>query len=349
MAKESSIGKSPKAEMSLAKINNYCLVTLTVIAVTVALIYTKSILVPFVLSLFIYVACSPLVDFIQAKLRVPQVVSILITLLLILVFFGLCFFFIAISIEEFVTGAEVYREKFLKVLDSAAELLEAQGVDLRTERLKQEFSNLPVFSLVKGLTGGAISVVSNLFLILIFVIFLLVGGTIRQSKSLLIKELTQKISVYIVVKLLVSLVTGALVGGLLFAMQVELAFMFALLTVLLNFIPSVGSILATVILVPILILQYGFAWQFFFVLAGAGVIQVVIGNIIEPKFMGESMDLHPVTIISFLLFWGLVWGVPGMFMAVPITAVVKIILARIPPTRGIAELLAGRLPGESAV
>jgi AI-2 transport protein TqsA len=267
-------------------------------------------------------------------------------LFLILVFFGLCVFFVAISIEEFIRGAEVYREKVLGLIDSVAIFLEGLGVDLSVEALKKDFSELPVFSAVKGLTGGAISVVSNLFLILMFVIFMLIGGTIRHSKSALMKELTQKISMYILVKLLVSLATGALVGGLLLVMQVELAFMFAVLTVLLNFIPSIGSILATVTLAPILVLQFGFGWQFFFIMAGAGAIQVVIGNVIEPKVMGESMDLHPVTVISFLLFWGLVWGVPGMFMAVPITAVIKIILSRIPPTRAIAELLAGRLSGE---
>ena len=120
--------------------------------------------------------------------------------------------------------------------------------------------------------------------------------------------------------------------------------MCALLTFLLNFIPSIGSILATVMLVPILVLQFGFGWQFFFVLIGAGFVQFAIGNVLEPKVMGENMDLHPVTIIGFLLFWGLVWGIPGMFMAVPITAIVKIVLSRIPPTQGVAELLAGRIP-----
>jgi len=333
--------------LSLSKINNYCLVTLTVIALTGALIYTKSIMVPFVLSLFVYVACSPMVDLIQRKLKVPQPVAVFLTIALIFVLFGLCFFFVAISVEQFIEGARVYKAKILDAVDGVTFFLEARGVDLSVESLKKDLSDIPVFSMVKSLTGGAFSLVSNLFLILIFVTFLLIGGTIRESGSALIKELTQKISKYIVVKLLVSGATGLLVGGLLMIMNVELAFMFALLTFLLNFIPSIGSILATLILAPILVLQFGLAWQFFFVLAGAGFIQFLIGNVLEPKVMGENMDLHPVTVIGFLLFWGLVWGIPGMFMAVPITAIVKIILSRIPPTRGVAELLAGRLPQSS--
>lgn len=336
------------SELSLAKINNYCLVTLTVIALTGALIYTKSIMVPFVLSLFVYVACSPLVDSIQRRAKVPQPIAVFSTILLIFLMFGLCFFFIAVSVEEFIQGARVYKGKILDVVDVATGFLESKGVDLSISSLKQELSELPVFAMVKSLTGGAFSLVSNLFLILIFVTFLLIGGTIRESKSPLIKELTQKISKYIVVKVLVSGVTGILVGGLLMIMNVELAFMFALLTFLLNFIPSIGSILATAMLAPILVLQFGFGWQFFFVLVAAGFVQFVIGNVLEPKVMGENMDLHPVAIIGFLLFWGLVWGIPGMFMAVPITAIVKIILSRIPPTQGVAELLAGRLPESSS-
>jgi len=332
-------------EPSLAKINNYCLVTITVIAITAALIYTKPVLVPFVLALFIYVACSPLVDLIQKRAKVPQPVSVFITIILILLVFGVCFFFVAVSIEEFIRGAKVYKMRILDVFESMTVFLEAQGFDLRIETLKRDVSELPVFSVVKGLTGGVISIVSNMLLILVLVIFMLVGGTIRQSKHPLVKELSQKISKYIIVKLTVSIVTGLLVGGLLVALNVELAFMFALLTVLLNFIPSIGSIFATLMLTPILVLQFGFDWQFFFVLISAGSLQFLVGNVIEPKVMGENMDLHPVAILSFLLFWGLVWGVPGMFLAVPITAIVKIILSRIPPTRGVAEILAGRIPG----
>jgi AI-2 transport protein TqsA len=125
---------------------------------------------------------------------------------------------------------------------------------------------------------------------------------------------------------------------------VELAVMFAMLTFLLNFIPSIGSIVAVIIPLPVILLQYGFGWQFWFVLAFAGMVQFVIGNVLEPKMMGESLGLHPVTVLLFLMFWGLVWGIPGMFLAVPITAILKIVLCRIPTTVPVANLLAGKLP-----
>ncbi len=120
--------------------------------------------------------------------------------------------------------------------------------------------------------------------------------------------------------------------------------MFAILTVLLNFIPNFGSVIATLLPIPVLLLQYGLGWQTMTVITLLFAIQFCIGNLVEPKMMGESLDLHPVTILLFLMFWGLVWGLPGMFLAVPITAILKIILSRIETTLPLSELLAGRLP-----
>jgi AI-2 transport protein TqsA len=116
------------------------------------------------------------------------------------------------------------------------------------------------------------------------------------------------------------------------------------LTVLFNFIPTLGSILVTVLPVPVILLQFGFGWQLWVIFAASVLIQVTIGSLLEPKLLGERMDLHPITVLLFLMFWGLVWGLPGMFMAVPITAVIRIVLSRIDATKVLAELMAGRLP-----
>jgi len=171
-----------------------------------------------------------------------------------------------------------------------------------------------------------------------------VSGSKNTGLDPFIEEIQHKISKYVVVKLLSSLITGFLVAVILKIFNVELALMFAIVTILFNFIPSIGSIIATALPIPILFLQFGVQPQVFIILFLLAAIQFIIGNIIEPKIMGENMDLHPVTVLAFLIFWGLVWGVPGMFLAVPITAILKIILSRIPTTKVVAEILAGRIP-----
>ena len=113
---------------------------------------------------------------------------------------------------------------------------------------------------------------------------------------------------------------------------------------MLNFIPSVGSIIAVLLPAPVLFLQYGAGTNFFVVLGLMTATQFTIGNLIEPHMMGDGMDLHPVVVIASLIFWSLVWGVPGAFLSVPITASIKIVLSKMKHTRPVAELLAGRLP-----
>ena len=111
-----------------------------------------------------------------------------------------------------------------------------------------------------------------------------------------------------------------------------MAFVFALLTIMLNFIPTVGSLFAVALPIPILFLQYQLTWPFWVVISICMAVQFFIGNIVESKMLGDSMDLHPITVLICLIFWGLIWGIAGMFLAVPITAILKIVFSRIPST-----------------
>ena len=152
------------------------------------------------------------------------------------------------------------------------------------------------------------------------------------------------VSVYLSVKLLASLITGVLVTTVLFVFQVKLALVFGLLAFLLNFIPSVGSITAVLLPIPVLFLQFGIGPNFWVILGLLGTIEFIIGNLVEPRFLGEDMDLHPAAVVGSLIFWTLVWGAPGAFLSVPLTGSIKIVLSKIKHTRVAAEFLAGRLP-----
>lgn len=332
------------SHIEMQKVNNVCLVILTSIALTGALIYTKPVLVPFVLALFIYTAATPLVHWFKKRFSVPRGVAVLFTFVIIFGTFSLCMFLIGSSLSVFFKGAAVYSEKLLVIVDQIVAYFISQGIEINSDSIRAAVQNLPALSFAKQVTGGLLSFISNSTLISIFLIFLFLGGSKPSGKSLFISEIQTKISRYVVVKLLTSAITGIFVGILLKSFGVELAFMFAMLTLLLNFIPSIGSIIATLLPLPVLLLQFGSSWQVGLIVALLGVVQFGIGNVIEPKVMGESMDLHPVTVLAFLIFWGLIWGLPGMFLAVPITAILKIVLARIPITKNGAEILAGRIP-----
>jgi AI-2 transport protein TqsA len=325
------------------RINNVCIVILTFIAVTMALIYTKSILIPFVISLFIFSVSGPSIDWFETKLKVPRFLAVIFTMAIFLVSSFVISLFVVKSLNTFISGIDAYQARFAQTVEDTVALLNKYGIELNGEKIRESFRSLPIFSIFKKLTGQLVSFISNAFLIMIMVLFLIGGGAIKEIKSHSIQEIQYKISKYVATKFSVSFVTALLIGLVFIFFKIELAFMFAVLTFLLNFIPSIGSILATLIPVPVLILQFGFGFKMVLVLLISLVIQFVIGNIIEPKIMGENLGLHPIAILLFLLFWGLVWGLPGMFLAVPITVVLKIAFSRIETTKRLAKLLAGEL------
>jgi AI-2 transport protein TqsA len=141
-----------------------------------------------------------------------------------------------------------------------------------------------------------------------------------------------------------STALGLLVAGVLALCGVKFAGVFGFLAFFLNFIPNIGGIIATLLPLPIIVLSPEMSLPAkVLALAIPGGIQFVAGNIIQPRFQGSALDLHPVIVLMALIFFGMIWGVVGAFLAVPITAVIRIVLEKIPDTRPVAELLAGRL------
>ena len=122
-------------------------------------------------------------------------------------------------------------------------------------------------------------------------------------------------------------------------MGVDFAGLWGLLILLLNFIPTVGSIVATLFPAIIALAQSDAYGLFVLVLLGIGVLQICIGNILEPRLMGSSFNLSPVVILLNLALWNAIWGIPGMFLCVPFLIIVAIVLSHFPQTRSIAIML----------
>ena len=208
---------------------------------------------------------------------------------------------------------------------------------------QEEMRTFPLMDWAQNITGGVAHFLGDLLLILLFIFFMILGETKKSERaSVFMRHVQEKVSDYILIKLFLSAAVAFCVGIILFGCQIELAFLFTFLTFALNFIPNVGSIIATLLPLPITLLQYGFSWQLAVVAIVPISIHFIIGNIVETKLMGDNMDLHPITVMVFLVFWTLVWGIPGAFLAVPITAILRGLLHRIETTRPISEMLAGR-------
>ena len=193
---------------------------------------------------------------------------------------------------------------------------------------------------------AVMQILSNGMLILIFLCFLLAGKAMTpQPRRGVEGKARDQIRRYIVTKVTISLATGVLVGLALWIIGVEFALVFGLLAFLLNFIPSIGSIIATLLPLPVVLVNpYVSTTTVVLAIAVPGAIQLALGSVLEPRILGRSLNLHPIVIIMALIFWGMLWGIVGMLLAVPMTAIAKLLLERTERGAPLAALFGGRLP-----
>lgn len=325
-----------------------CAICLTVIAagvLTAFLVYTKALLIPLIISIFIYTILAQMTLALKSRFSFPSWLALTVSILVCLALFTGIILFTVNSVGDFLKGAEMYRQNVIDTVSDLATRLQGYGITLDQHFIENYLRELPVFNWIKNFGGKVFTIFTNVMLIILFMTFFLFGtkkATAITNPS--IKEMLANVSIYLSVKLMASIATGVVAAIILLAFKVKLAVLFALFVFLLNFIPSVGSIVAVLLPIPVLFLQFGLGPNFFVVLGLLTATEFIIGNLLEPRFLGEGMDLHPVTVVASLIFWSLIWGVPGAFLSVPITASVKIVLSKMKHTRPVAELLAGRLP-----
>ena len=300
------------------------------------------------LKFFLSFLVSPLVDVLKERLRIPRFVSVILTLLFALGLLTLIALLITASTRGLLASVGIYRDRLAALAERVFNVLNRTGLDLGQAALLEGIRELPLFSWARRAAGTVVDLVAKGGLVLIFVIYLVAGRRPGGVRAGIYAEIHTKIQKYIVAKFIISATTGLLVGTILWMFGLDLALVFGVMAFLLNFIPSLGSIISTLLPLPVAFIQFESIWPVIGILVIPGLLQIIIGNGIEPWVMGENLDLHPVTVILALIFWGLMWGVVGMFLAVPITAVLRIALGRIETTRPFAELLAGRLPPADA-
>jgi AI-2 transport protein TqsA len=329
------------------------LMIIAVVALAAGLIYTRVVLVPFVLAVFLTTVVAPVVDYQVVRCKIPPSVAIMLALVLVVLILSLLGFFLIVSGYSIVATAGEYSEAFEKFLTVEFEWLKAQKIEwLDVQKITNTFEDVKkelrqqLPTIISQVAGTGTVLIANGIMITFFVIFLLAGRDPRHASVGVRKDIETAVRRYIVTKFAISAVTGLLVWWILHILGLQMAFVFGLLTFLLNFIPSVGSVIATFLPLPLALVQFAGDWPIIIsTVAIPGTLQMVIGNVIEPKLMGRGLELHPVSILLSLAFWGLLWGYMGMVLAVPITAIIRIILIRYETTRPIGELLGGKLPG----
>lgn len=313
----------------------------------------KEFIIPLVIAIglwFFFNAVANRLERIQWKGRtMPLWLRYIITAL----FIGLLGYFATTLLKSNIVDLQdklpAYQENFQNMGDK---LLNLFGWDAFPVIPEDSFSSINFSAILGGVFDSLSSILGNTFLILIYFIFLLIEQrTFGKKLKLLfdkkyegtldktINRINNSVESYILIKTLVSLLTGLLSFVVLKIVGVDFALFWAFLIFLLNFIPSIGSLIATVFPVVLAVVQFDTLGPAIGVLIGISVIQLLIGNFLEPKLFGKSLKISSLAVLLSLTFWGILWGVTGMFLCVPITVILMIIANSFESTKPVAILL----------
>ncbi|MGZ3650040.1 MAG: AI-2E family transporter [Bdellovibrionota bacterium] len=334
----------PHLPPALNTLSTVSLLIIATILTAVALSYTHAMMVPFVFALFFSYFVAPGIGLLKHRWHFPHWLAVVTTMFGVLL---ACFVFGLVvhgSVLRMIDSFYAYEEKLAQVTQSLVTVAAKFDIQLDHASIMARVHDLPIFSYVQSAAGATLGFLADFLVVMVFLTFLVSGRNTGEKKTGLADEIDRKIRAYILTKIVSNMVGASLIWLLYVSLGLDMSLMFAMLAFILGFIPSIGSIIAVFLPLPIAYLQYENTFPFWAVLAGPIVIQTVLGNVVEPKFLGKGLDLHPVTILLSLMFWGIIWGPAGTFLAVPITAVLKIMLERHPLTHKISEVLAGRSP-----
>ena len=339
-------GKPVDTDQRETRIQTVCLLIICAVAIGVALYLLRSVMIPFVLAIFSALALRPLIALQRRYLRLPNALAMLTTFIIGLVALSLLGVLIAISLRQLSANADVYQQQINQLLDRLMIMAEGYGIDPVT--VFDTIAGLPVrhvSGMVAHLTKGLFDLLSQGLLVLLFLFFLLLSGTPHPGpRRGVLGEIERRVQRYIVAKTVVAAVTGGMAGGLLTLLGVDLALVFGLFTFLLNFIPNIGSLIATLLPLPVVLVDpHSTLTTVVLAIGLPGLADLLIGSLIEPKVVGGSLNLHPAAVLISLIVWGMMWGMAGMCLAIPLTAVMQMCFERFEPTAPLADLLAGRL------
>lgn len=336
--------------MNLTKTASWMIIISLILTV---LIIGHSIILPFVIALLIWFIVKKIRNMIDKVGFVHKYIPTWIKSILASLFIFSMIFFIAKvlmnSIEKLSLSYPDYMENVGII---AIKINEYFKVDVR-EEITHFVHNFDFTNYLQSLFNSLSDIVGKMVMIIFYVIFLFIEESLFKSKFHLIfsKEeqhrdylqvigkVDKSLSSYISLKSLISLITTSLSYIVLVSVGIDSPLFWAFLIFMFNFIPSVGPIMGTILPALFSLIQFGEFLPFIIILVGVGGIATLVGSLVEPRLMGNTLNISPLVAIMSLAVWGAIWGITGMLLSVPITVALIILLAQFPSTRPMAILL----------
>lgn len=326
---------------------------LTIIGITTILVFSKDYAIPFIIALLVWFIIHELRENIQQipwlKKNCPIWLQSMIGFVVINAALFLVFQLLIVSMSDLLDSINIYEENLDK---SLLQVNDMTGIDV-TDQVLTYIKEIDLAATATALFDYVSLLLGDAFLILLYVLFLLLEESVFNSKLdalysdekkkkkivALFQKMDHSISKYLTLKTLVSLLTGVLSYFALLFIGIDAPAFWAILIFVLNYIPTIGSLIATLFPAFFAVVQFGEFSPMVLVLVSVGLIQVIVGNIIEPKIMGDSLNISSLVVILSLTIWGAIWGVMGMILSVPITVMMIVVFEEIPDLKPLAIML----------
>lgn len=308
----------------------------------------ETIVLPLLLALFIGIICTPPLHFMTQR-GIPAVAAILVIMVFLLIFGGLLGLFVGSAIDNFITRLPDYQQRLEAEMVGLLPRLEHFDIPVNREQLLEHFNPSQLMDWVGKALSNLGALLTNLLLMLFIVVFLLLEEATFSRKLRLAlpdaekslrnaSDFISQVNKYLVIKSTVSLVTGILITTWTWFLGLDFPLLWGLIALLMNYIPNVGSIIAAIPAVLLAVVQLGIP-DALLVASGYVVVNLLMGNLVEPRFMGHGLGLSPLIVFLSLVLWGWLFGAVGMFLSIPLTMIVKIALEQSPSTQWLAIML----------
>jgi len=327
----------------------FLVVLASAVVVVAGLRAAAAILLPFFLAFFLAIISIPIMLWLQRR-GVPPALAILMA---VLVDFGVLTVIVLLASQSFADFQDrlpLYATRLQTLFASWTEALQSRGIPA-DQYLSDEFMSAnAIMDFVGSLLGRVAVFLSNTFVVILMMVFILAEAAIFPKKFRAIlgggdgdlgrfTKISSEVLEYLAIKTLMSLATGICIGVWAWIMGLDFPILLGLIGFLLNYVPTIGSIIAAAPAVLLSLIQFGGLGSSLLVMLGYVVINVAFGNLIEPHLLGRRLGLSTLVVILSLIFWAWAWGPVGALLAVPLTMVVKIMLEHTEDLRWIAVLL----------
>ncbi|MBO6782565.1 MAG: AI-2E family transporter [Alphaproteobacteria bacterium] len=319
------------------------------------LVQGRDLLIPITIAIVIWYLLNALADFFDRIPRIgerlPHWLTLVGAVIIVLILVALVAELISDNLSQVAAAAPAYQANFEKLVESASRMAGFEEPPDIT-RIVEEIN---VRALIAGLAATVAAFAGSFGIVLVYVLFLLIeqGSFSKKLNALfpdpqkrsdvsdLLHRMQDQIKSYVAIKTLASIMTGLISYAILAVVGVDFAAFWGFVIFLLNYIPTIGSLLGILLPTLLAVVQFASPAPVLAVLVGGGLTQFVIGNIVEPKLMGNSLNISPLVVLISLAVWGSIWGLAGMFLSVPLTMIAMIVFSYFRTTRPIAIILSG--------